>query len=63
MLRPYNFLSLPEVSELVILSAAGADDLRCGVEGQQVLRTRACRARAQDDKRRTRFQEREVKGG
>jgi len=49
MLRPYNFLSLPEVSELVILSAAGADDLRCGVEEQQVLRTRACRARAQDD--------------
>ncbi|HXL06257.1 MAG TPA: hypothetical protein VN964_04965 [Gemmatimonadales bacterium] len=32
--------------------AAGADDLRCGVEEQQVLRSRACRALAQDDKRR-----------
>src|SRR6266567_1686264 len=29
--------------------AAGADDLRCGVEEQQVLRSRACRALAQDD--------------
>ncbi len=38
-----------EASELVILSAAGADDLRCGVEEQQVLRSRASRALAQDD--------------
>ncbi len=35
-----------------LFNAAGADDLRCGVEEQQVLRSRACRALAQDDKRR-----------
>jgi len=83
--RVVSLFSLPEASELVILSAAGAkdllahrcegrwsgaagaedllshgcegrlsgaagaDDLRCGVEEQQVLRSRACRALAQDD--------------
>ena len=44
MRRPFR-----REGNLLFQAPQGAEDLRCGVEEQQVLRSRASRALAQDD--------------